>query len=188
MDVLLAASALVSLMPLLILIALMVRISSPGPALFKQVRYGQFRQPFVIFKFRTMVAQSGESHFLQAQKGDARVTWLGCFLRRTSLDELPQLWNVLHGSMSLVGPRPHPTALDDHFEPLISGYHRRYSCKPGMTGLAQVSGHRGATLTTASMQSRVQLDLHYIDHWSHSGDVNILCRTVPTVLFDTNAF
>jgi putative colanic acid biosynthesis UDP-glucose lipid carrier transferase len=155
--------------------------------LFRQTRYGLRKQPFVIYKLRTMTCMEDRGAFRQATVGDARITKVGALLRRTSLDELPQLLNVIKGEMSIVGPRPHPVDLDDSFSDVIPSYDLRFSLRPGITGLAQVSGHRGATPTAEFMERRVRCDLDYISRASLSLDGNILLRTL-LVPFDTSVF
>lgn len=177
-DVIGAAAGLLLVAPLLAITALAIRLDTPGPILFSQDRHGRSGRVFRIYKFRTMTAAASREAFRQATHGDTRITWVGHILRRTSIDELPQLINVLVGDMSLIGPRPHPLALDEQYKPLIDDYMRRYSVRPGMSGLAQVSGHRGPTPTTAIMAERVELDLAYIDGWSFGLDIRILLRTV----------
>ncbi len=177
-DVVAAAAGLLLVAPLLIITALAIRLDTPGPILFSQDRHGLGGRIFRIYKFRTMTAAASREVFRQAVHGDVRVTRIGHILRRTSIDELPQLFNVLMGDMSLIGPRPHPLALDEQYKPLIDDYMRRYRVRPGMSGLAQVSGHRGPTPTVDAMAARVELDLAYIDGWSFGLDVRILLRTV----------
>jgi putative colanic acid biosynthesis UDP-glucose lipid carrier transferase len=179
-DLLVAASALVVLSPLLVLVAVAVRCSSPGPALFWQDRYGLDGHRFRIAKFRTMrVLEAGDQPGLsQASRHDPRVTPLGAFLRRWSIDELPQLWNVFWGDMSLVGPRPHAVEHNEHFRRLIPGYMQRHLFKPGITGLAQVQGFRGETATLDAMQRRIAADLDYQRDWSLAGDLKILLQTL----------
>lgn len=172
-----ALAALVVLAPILVLVAILIRVDSAGPALFPQKRYGLDGRVFTIYKFRTMTAAASAGPFLQATTGDSRVTRLGRILRASSVDELPQLFNVLMGDMSLVGPRPHPLALDEEYRALIPDYMDRYAVRPGLTGLAQVSGHRGATPGVAAMAERVALDLAYIDGWTPWLDIRILART-----------
>lgn len=177
-DILGAGAGLVLLSPLLALVALLIRLDSPGPVLFPQERYGLGGRTFRIYKFRTMTAAASREVFRQATVGDVRITRLGGILRRTSIDELPQLFNVLAGDMSLIGPRPHPLALDEHYRHVIAGYMDRYAVRPGMSGLAQVSGHRGPTPTDESMAARVAQDLRYIATWSFAADLRILVATV----------
>lgn len=171
---------LIVLSPLLLSIAGLISLTSPGPVLFCQDRYGFKGRRFRIFKFRTMtVMEPGDSLvYVQAKRNDPRVTPLGSFLRRWSLDELPQLINVLKGEMSLVGPRPHPVSLDEKFRPQISAFMQRLQFKPGMTGLAQVEGWRGETSTLQSMASRIEADLRYQRDWSLRLDIKIMLRTV----------
>ena len=177
-DYLIGATALVLAAPVMALVALAVRLDSRGPVLFRQRRHGLNRRVIDVLKFRTMrVLEDGE-HVQQATQGDVRVTRLGRFLRSTSLDELPQLVNVLKGEMSLVGPRPHALIHDDHYGEMLERYANRHQVKPGMTGLAQVRGFRGPTDTPDKMQGRVEHDLIYIDTWSLWLDLKILGLTV----------
>jgi putative colanic acid biosynthesis UDP-glucose lipid carrier transferase len=176
------------LSPLLILIATAIKLDSAGPVLFRQRRRGFNGQQFCILKFRTMsVLEDGQS-ILQATPDDQRITRLGKLLRRVSIDELPQLWNVLTGSMSLVGPRPHALAHDNEFDKTVSHYAVRNHVKPGLTGWAQVHGCRGPTPTTADVKRRVGLDLWYIDNWSFQLDCLIILRTVFEVVRGRNAY
>lgn len=177
-DVTAASAILLISLPLLLLVAAMIRLDSPGPVLFRQRRYGFNRQPFRIFKFRTMTVTDDGPVIVQATRGDPRITRLGRFLRRTNLDELPQLLNVLAGDMSLVGPRPHALAHDHEFERKIALYARRHNMKPGITGWAQVNGLRGETDTDEKMEKRVAFDHWYVDNWSFGLDIVILLRTV----------
>jgi undecaprenyl-phosphate galactose phosphotransferase/putative colanic acid biosynthesis UDP-glucose lipid carrier transferase len=181
-DVAFAALALIGLSPLLALTAALVRLDSPGPAIFRQRRTGFDGRVFTIFKFRTMTVLEDGERVAQARRDDPRVTRLGALLRRTSLDELPQLWNVLRGDMSLVGPRPHALAHDAEYSRLICEYARRQHVRPGLTGAAQVRGHRGETRTPQHMADRVEWDLWYIDHWSLWLDLGILARTFGALL------
>ena len=176
-DFVLGSIALVLVFPLLVLISLAVKLDSTGPALFCQARSGRNRAIIKVYKFRTMY-QSGSAEFRQASKDDPRVTRIGAFLRRTSLDELPQLLNVIQGSMSLVGPRPHPLKLDDDFRYVIPALGSRYCVKPGITGWAQINGYRGETRRVEDMASRIEHDRWYIRHWSLWLDVRILALTV----------
>lgn len=177
-DIAAASAILLAAMPLLLLVAALIRLDSPGPVLFRQRRYGFNRQPFRIFKFRTMTVTDDGPVIVQATRDDPRITRLGRFLRRTNLDELPQLLNVLAGDMSLVGPRPHALAHDHEFERKIARYARRHNMKPGITGWAQVNGLRGETDTDEKMEQRVAFDHWYIDNWSFGLDIAILLRTV----------
>lgn len=169
--------ALLILFPLMALISIIVKLDSTGPALFCQARSGRNREIIKVYKFRTMY-QNGSAEFRQAQKNDPRITRVGAFLRRTSLDELPQLFNVIQGSMSLVGPRPHPLKLDEDFKYVIPALNSRYSVKPGITGWAQISGFRGETVKVSDMVGRIEHDRYYIKHWSLWLDIKILVMTV----------
>ena len=186
-DVVVGSFALVALSPLLLLIAILIRLDSRGPSLFRQKRYGFNQEAFRVFKFRSMRTDAG-SAFRQATRDDDRITRIGRILRRTNLDELPQLLNVIRGDMSLVGPRPHALAHDRSFERRIALYARRHNVKPGITGWAQVNGFRGETLSDAAMEARVQADLHYIDNWSLWLDITILFRTIASPRAYRNAF
>jgi lipopolysaccharide/colanic/teichoic acid biosynthesis glycosyltransferase len=189
-DVCGSACALFLLSPLLLLIAHRIRRDSRGPAIFQQQREGFLGKSFGILKFRTMVAHdAGDADtFEQARRADPRVTRVGGFLRQSSLDELPQLLNVLAGSMSLVGPRPHVPALSARFAPLIPGYYERLSAKPGITGLAQISGCRGETRTVAQMAARVALDRAYVAQISVQQDLLICVRTLQSSIGNDDAF
>jgi Undecaprenyl-phosphate glucose phosphotransferase len=172
-----AVTLVVLLVPVLALIAIAVKLESSGPLLFRQARRGFNNQPFTVYKFRTMEDDDGMSPFRQAERDDPRVTRVGWVLRRTSLDELAQLFNVLEGSMSMVGPRPHPTELDAEYAPFIPYFLGRYRVKPGITGQAQLTGYRGAIRETKDMEARIGCDLHYIDRWSVVRDLKILVLT-----------
>ena len=189
MDLAGAAVVLVLLAPLLVVIALLVATTSSGPVFYAQTRYGLDGRPFKMLKFRTMtVTEDGATPGLQqARRDDPRVTPLGRMLRRWSLDELPQLFNVLDGSMSLVGPRPHAVDHNEYYRNLIPGYMQRHSFKPGMTGLAQVEGWRGETAQINAMARRVEADLRYQREWSLSKDLQILLRTL-LMIRSTNAY
>jgi lipopolysaccharide/colanic/teichoic acid biosynthesis glycosyltransferase len=184
-DRMLAGLALVLLAPLLVLVALAIRLGSRGPVLFRQARTGKDRQVFEILKFRTMTSGAG---LAQATRNDARVTHVGRWLRRTSFDELPQLWNVLRGDMALVGPRPHAIAHDDRYAPLIANYALRHVMKPGMTGWAQINNARGETDTLEKMARRVSLDFAYIDGWTLPRALMILALTPIRLLTARDAF
>lgn len=188
LDVALSALLMVVSLPLLAVIGCAVLMESGSPVFFKQRRGGLNGRPFLIVKFRTMRVLEDGASLSQATKDDARVTRLGRLLRRTSLDELPQLWNVFRGDMSLVGPRPHALAHDLKYSTLIPVYTLRQRMKPGITGLAQVGGLRGETATVEAMAGRVDADIHYINNWTLWLDLKILVRTVYVVLFDRNAF
>jgi putative colanic acid biosynthesis UDP-glucose lipid carrier transferase len=188
-DRILAAILLVLLAPLLLAIAAAVKLDSPGPALFRQRRYGFANNEIVVFKFRTMFHQRAEDASVpQATRNDPRVTRIGKFLRRSSLDEFPQLLNVLMGDMSLVGPRPHAVAHNEQYATIIDDYLARHRVKPGMTGWAQVNGLRGETDTPEKMRRRVQFDLYYIDNWSLLFDLKILALTPLAILGKENAY
>ncbi|MGH1587943.1 sugar transferase [Methylobacterium phyllosphaerae] len=181
-DVLVAAIVLVILSPLLALVALLVRLDSSGPALFRQTRTGLNGRTFLIYKFRTMHVQEDGAIVHQAQRGDVRMTRLGAILRRTSFDELPQLLNVLLGDMALVGPRPHALAHDIQYGSLISAYRHRFTVRPGITGWAQINGSRGPTPKLVDMQRRVELDLWYVQNRSFVLDLRILIATALHIL------
>jgi len=191
-DLILASLALIALAPLLLTVALLVKLGSPGPVLFRQKRHGFNHNLFDIYKFRTMrndAADHGADRLVT--KDDERVTNLGRFLRRTSIDELPQLWNVLKGEMSLVGPRPHALsakAEDKLYDVAVAEYAERHRVKPGITGWAQVNGWRGETDTVEKIQKRVEYDLYYIDHWSMWLDAWILLLTTVKVFTGKNAY
>lgn len=187
-DVVVSSVLSVMALPLCAMIALGVWLSSPGPVLFKQRRYGLDGREFTVYKFRSMrVTEDGSSSFTAARRGDSRVTAFGAFIRRTSADELPQLLNVLTGSMSLVGPRPHVVAMNESYRRLISGYMRRHKVRPGITGWAQVNGSRGGN-NLEDMKRRVELDLEYLKHWSLQLDVVILLRTIALIWSDRRAY
>jgi putative colanic acid biosynthesis UDP-glucose lipid carrier transferase len=181
-DILIAAVVLVLLAPLLALIALLVRLDSPGHAIFRQTRTGLNGRTFLIYKFRTMHVQEDGAVVRQARLGDARMTRLGAFLRKTSLDELPQLINVLRGEMALVGPRPHALAHDSLYGALIAAYRQRFAVRPGITGWAQINGSRGATPRLSDMQRRIELDLWYVENRSFALDLRILIATPRHIL------
>lgn len=187
-DIVFSGAALVLHLPLLLVVALLVKLDSPGPVIFRQQRKGFNGRPFAIYKFRTMRVMEDGATVVQAQRHDPRVTRLGRLLRATSIDELPQLVNVLRGDMSLIGPRPHATAHDDQYGALIGEYALRHHVKPGITGWAQVNGFRGETRDVELMRKRVELDLWYIDNWSVTLDVQIILRTVVELLRRRNAY
>lgn len=177
-DLLLASLILLLISPLMILIAIMIKATSSGPVLFRQRRYGLNGAVVEVWKFRSMTVCEDGEHVLQAKKNDARVTPLGALLRRTSLDELPQFFNVLQGTMSVVGPRPHAVAHNEQYRKLIKGYMLRHKVKPGITGWAQVNGWRGETDTLEKMQKRVEYDLAYMHNWSLWLDIRIVWLTL----------
>ncbi|MEO7223863.1 MAG: exopolysaccharide biosynthesis polyprenyl glycosylphosphotransferase, partial [Devosia sp.] len=181
MDIVLAGIGLIMLMPLFAVVAMLIKLDSDGPVIYRQARRGFNGDSFMIWKFRSMsVMESGHS-MQQAQRGDVRVTRVGKFLRASSIDELPQLVNVLIGQMSIVGPRPHAIVHDDQLGKVIATYAHRQRIKPGITGWAQVNGYRGETNTFEAMQGRTLHDLHYIDNWSLLLDFWILVLTVFSV-------
>src|SRR5271167_2937708 len=179
---------LMLLLPMLVVIALLVKISSPGPIIFKQRRYGLDGREIAVYKFRTMRVTEDGAQIRQATKFDNRITRVGGVLRRSSMDELPQLINVLQGRMSLVGPRPHAVAHNEEYRKLIKGYMVRHKVLPGITGLAQISGCRGETSQLAQMQTRVNYDLDYLRHWSPMLDVKILLLTAVKIFRDDKAY
>jgi Undecaprenyl-phosphate glucose phosphotransferase len=185
-DLAVAATALIVATPLLVAVAILIRLDSRGPVFFAQRRYGFNQQPFHIIKFRTMNSIDDGSR--QATRADPRITRIGGFLRRWNIDEIPQLFNVLTGEMSLVGPRPHPLPLDQDFQRRISLYARRHNVKPGITGWAQVHGCRGETDTDEKMRARVEYDLAYIDNWSMWLDLRIIVRTLLSRTAYRNAY
>lgn len=188
-DRLLASFVLVMIAPLLVAIAIAIKVSSPGPVFFRQGRHGYSDKPFDMWKFRTMRVHKEDSGTItQAQRGDPRVTRLGRILRNTSLDELPQLFNVIIGDMSLVGPRPHAIAHNDYYKDKVQQYMQRHHMKPGITGWAQVNGLRGETDTLDKMARRVELDLFYIMNWSLKLDFKILILTVAKGFLNKNAY
>jgi len=183
LDVFGATVGLIFLAPLMILVVIIISLDSAGPAIFRQRRTGLAGRTFVIYKFRTMRVREDGPDIRQASRNDARVTRVGRFMRRTSLDELPQLYNVLRGEMSLVGPRPHAVAHDEFYGANLRDYYARFLVKPGLTGLAQVSGLRGPTDTIDDMDARIGMDLEYVRRRSLWLDIQILLRTVLVVAF-----
>jgi putative colanic acid biosynthesis UDP-glucose lipid carrier transferase len=187
-DVAFALAILAIAAPLMVLIALGVKFTSPGPVLFTQRRYGLDGHEIIVYKFRTMTVLEDGAQVLQATRTDSRVTPLGRVLRRYSLDELPQLFNVLEGTMSLVGPRPHAVAHNEEYRRLIKGYMVRHKAPPGITGLAQINGCRGETARVEDMQARLNYDLEYLRRWSPLLDLKILALTAIRVLKDEKAY
>ena len=187
-DVGLATLTLCAVAIPMVVIGVLVKLSSPGPIFFRQKRYGLDGREIMVWKFRTMTVCENGERFTQATQHDERVTRIGSMLRKTSLDELPQLFNVLENSMSLVGPRPHATLQNEEYRSLIQGYMLRHKVKPGMTGLAQVNGWRGETDTLEKMERRIECDHRYIREWSLFMDVRILFRTVFVVFSRQNAY
>jgi putative colanic acid biosynthesis UDP-glucose lipid carrier transferase len=187
-DVVLSSLALLLSSPLMLAVAIAVKVTSPGPVLFKQRRYGLHGEEILVYKFRSMSVCEDGPVVIQAVAEDQRITAVGRFLRRTSLDELPQLFNVLQGKMSFVGPRPHAVAHNELYRKLISGYMIRHKVRPGMTGWAQVHGLRGETKAVEQMRLRVQYDLDYLRNWSVGLDLKILFRTAVMGFFHGNAY
>lgn len=187
-DIIFATLVLVLLSPLMVLIAIGVKCSSPGPVFFKQHRYGLNGQKILIYKFRSMTVMENGHTVIQAKRNDLRTTKFGAFLRRTSLDELPQFINVLQNRMSIVGPRPHAISHNEQYRKLIRGYMLRHKVKPGITGWAQIHGLRGETDTLDKMKKRVDYDLQYLKIWSLRLDLLIILRTFVVLFQNHNAF
>lgn len=187
-DVLLSLMFLLVIAPLMLIIAIGVKLSSPGPVLFKQRRYGLDGKEILVYKFRSMTVMEDGEKVNQATRNDPRITRFGSFLRKTSLDELPQFINVLQGRMSIVGPRPHAISHNETYRHLIKGYMVRHKVKPGITGWAQVNGFRGETDTVDKMQSRIDYDLDYLRNWSLLLDLMIIFKTISVVIKDKNAY
>ncbi|MDC8786673.1 undecaprenyl-phosphate glucose phosphotransferase [Roseateles koreensis] len=187
-DVILASLILVLISPILLAVAIGVKWSSPGPIIFKQRRNGLDGEEIIVYKFRSMRTQDDGAVVKQATKADPRITPFGAFIRRTSLDELPQFINVLQGRMSIVGPRPHAVAHNEEYRQLIKAYMVRHKVKPGITGWAQVNGLRGETDTIDKMKARVEYDLEYLRNWSLALDLQIIVRTARLMIFDRNAY
>ena len=187
-DIILSGTAIILLTPLLVMTTIAIKLDSPGPAIFRQRRCGFNGTQFYIFKFRTMTVQEDGERIRSAQLHDSRVTRIGTWLRRTSIDELPQLFNVLQGNMSIIGPRPHALAHDNEFNKLVRKYAYRQHVKPGITGWAQINGHRGSMNTVVDVEKRIQFDLWYIENWSLALDFKILLLTVIEVFRAENAY
>jgi Undecaprenyl-phosphate glucose phosphotransferase len=188
LDVVCCVGAIITLLPLFVIVALVIKLDSRGPVLFMQTRHGFNGRRFKIIKFRTMTVLEDGTTIRQAVRGDNRVTRLGSWLRRTSIDEIPQFFNVVKGEMSVVGPRPHALAHDNHYADLISRYAFRHHVKPGITGWAQIHGYRGETPTVRSMKERVDRDIWYVDNWSLLLDIRIILRTAVEVMRGRNAY
>jgi putative colanic acid biosynthesis UDP-glucose lipid carrier transferase len=188
MDFSVALAVLVFILPLMLLVTLLIKLDSRGPVFFRQRRTGLKGEQFRIYKFRSMNVLEDGAEVKQAMQNDKRVTRVGAFLRRSSIDELPQLINVLQGDMSLVGPRPHALAHDEHFGGFVPGYYDRFRARPGITGLAQVNGLRGEITSTEQMVQRIELDNAYIEAWSIWGDAGILLKTLVVLPFHRNAY
>jgi putative colanic acid biosynthesis UDP-glucose lipid carrier transferase len=187
-DIVMASVILILVSPLLLAIAVGVKLSSPGPVIFKQRRNGLDGDEIWVYKFRSMRTQDNGAVVAQATQNDVRVTPFGAFLRRTSLDELPQFFNVLQGRMSIVGPRPHAVAHNEMYRELIRAYMVRHKVKPGITGWAQINGLRGETETVEKMKARVEFDLEYLRNWSLGLDLQIIARTIRVAFFERNAY
>jgi len=187
-DLVLSLLIMLLISPLLLVIAAGVKFTSPGPIIFKQRRYGLEGEEILVYKFRSMTVCEDGGEIKQAQKNDQRITRLGAFLRKSSLDELPQFINVLQGRMSIVGPRPHAVAHNEQYRKLIKGYMVRHKVKPGITGWAQVNGYRGETETVDKMQKRIEYDLEYLRNWSPGLDLWIIVKTALLVVKDDTAF
>jgi putative colanic acid biosynthesis UDP-glucose lipid carrier transferase len=187
-DITASSLALLMLSPLLVCIAVAIKVTSPGPAFFKQRRYGLDGREIMVYKFRSMsVTEDGATSYTQVTRNDSRVTPLGALLRRTSCDELPQLLNVLEGSMSIVGPRPHAVAVNEYYRGLIPSYMIRHKIKPGITGWAQVNGYRGGD-DLPGMTKRIECDLYYVANWSLTLDLQIVMKTVTLPWRDVHAY
>ncbi len=187
-DIVLASLIVVLISPVLLAVAIGVKLTSPGPVLFRQRRNGLDGGEIVVYKFRSMTAQEDGWDVRQAQRNDPRITPFGRFIRRTSMDELPQFFNVLQGRMSIVGPRPHAVAHNELYRQLIKAYMVRHKVRPGITGWAQVNGLRGETDTIEKMQARVEYDLEYLRNWSLRLDLQIIVRTIRVLFFDRQAY
>ncbi len=188
-DIVVGGMISILVLPVCIVIAIAIKINSTGPVLFKQYRTGANGKQFKVYKFRSMkLHQEKNGQVTQATKTDPRITSFGAFLRRTSLDELPQFYNVLQGRMSIVGPRPHALAHNEQYKELVESYMRRHKVKPGITGWAQVNGLRGETDTLEKMEKRVEYDLWYIDNWSVWLDLRIILLTVFKGFINKNAY
>lgn len=187
-DLLLSSIFLLVFSPILLLISIFVKVTSPGPVLFKQIRYGIDGKAIEVWKFRSMKVMENGDNVTQAKKNDVRLTPIGGFIRSTSLDELPQFFNVLQGRMSIVGPRPHAVVHNEEYRTIINGYMLRHKVKPGITGWAQVNGLRGETDTLEKMEKRIEFDLDYIRNWSLVFDIKIVFSTVVKSFTDKSAY
>lgn len=187
-DISFSLITLIFISPVMLIIAAIIKITSPGPALFKQDRNGIHGKEISVYKFRSMHAHKEQGMITQATKNDNRITPVGAFLRKSSLDELPQFINVLQGKMSVVGPRPHAVSHNEEYSEIVDSYMRRHKVKPGITGWAQINGYRGETDTLDKMEKRVDFDLYYIDNWSIWFDIKIVVMTVFKGFFDKNAY
>ena len=187
-DIVIASLALIVASPVILVTAILIKATSPGSVFFKQRRYGLDGREIVVYKFRSMTVSEDQEEVKQATKDDARLTPIGGFLRKYSIDELPQFINVLQGRMSVVGPRPHAVAHNEEYRKVIKGYMVRHKVAPGITGLAQVSGYRGETETVDKMRRRIELDLEYLRHWSLALDIRIIFKTIAMVFLDKAAY
>lgn len=181
-DIVISASVLVLFAPALALVALVIKLTSKGPVLFRQERYGLKKRTFVILKFRTMTEEACNSQFAQTKQCDARVTAFGAFLRRTSIDEFPQFFNALRGDMSVVGPRPHVMSMDDEMASISPFFDQRYEVRPGITGLSQCKGYRGPTITAKDKIGRIARDLFYVRERNVVLDMQIIFQTIKALL------
>ncbi len=188
LDVILASAGILAFLPLLLLVALLIRLESPGPIIYRQKRGGLMGAPFEIYKFRSMRVTDDGGIVQHATKNDPRLTSIGAFLRKSSFDELPQLFNILKGDMSIVGPRPHALRHDELYEAQIPAYRGRMCARPGLTGLAQVSGYRGEIVNVEDMADRVACDLEYITNWSVMLDLKLIALTLARFPFDPQAY
>ena len=187
-DFTLALIGLIMLSPLFLIVSIAIKLDTPGPVFFRNTRHGFNNEKIRVLKFRSMTTIEDGGQFTQATKDDPRVTSIGRIIRRTNIDELPQLINVLRGEMSLVGPRPHATAHNALFNDVIAPFSRRHNVKPGITGWAQVNGYRGATDALEKMQRRIEYDLYYIDNWSFLFDLKIILMTLFSKRAYLNAY
>jgi putative colanic acid biosynthesis UDP-glucose lipid carrier transferase len=187
-DIVVSSIILCLIAPVLLTVGMCVKFTSKGPVLFKQDRYGLSGQKIKVWKFRSMSVMENSDVVTQATKGDARITPVGAFIRRTSLDELPQFFNVLLGDMSVVGPRPHAVLHNEEYRSKVDYYMLRHKVKPGITGWAQINGWRGETDTLDKMEKRVEFDLQYIKHWSVWFDIKIIFLTIFKGFIDKNAY
>jgi putative colanic acid biosynthesis UDP-glucose lipid carrier transferase len=187
-DIMLSIFILILIAPIMFAIAIGIKLSSPGPVIFQQRRYGLDGKEIIVYKFRSMSVTEDGPDIPQAQKNDKRITPLGAFLRKSSLDELPQFINVLQGKMSVVGPRPHAVAHNEQYRKLIDGYMVRHKVKPGITGWAQVNGYRGETEVLDKMKKRIDYDLDYLRNWTLRLDLFIVLKTVQVLVKDRHAY
>ena len=183
-DYVIASLMVLITSPLMLVIAFAIKLTTPGSIIFKQRRYGLDGRDIVVYKFRTMTVSEDSDTFRQATRDDHRITKVGTFLRKYSLDELPQFINVLQGRMSVVGPRPHAVAQNEAYRPLIKGYMVRHKVNPGITGLAQVQGYRGETASVEDMRNRVDCDLEYLRNWSLALDLKIIAKSIRIIITD----